>query len=254
MNKYLKNLEKIEFVLTYACTGRCKHCSVGDQEYIGDFIDPEIAVAAVRKVASVADIHTVMTFGGEPLLHAGAVFSIMRAAKELNIPKRQVITNGFFTRDGDEMLKVVKGLYECGVNDLLLSVDAFHQETIPLDSVHRFAEEVKRCGVPIRLQPAWLVSPEDLNPYNLRTREILESFSDIGLYPNEGNVVFPEGNALKYLAEYFTASAPENPYTEDPCNVKCLSFLPNGDVLGGNVYKTDIINIMEEYEPKRGQK
>lgn len=27
MNKYLKNLNRIEFVVTMACSGRCKHCS-----------------------------------------------------------------------------------------------------------------------------------------------------------------------------------------------------------------------------------
>ena len=30
MNKYLKNLNRIEFVVTMACTGKCKHCSQGE--------------------------------------------------------------------------------------------------------------------------------------------------------------------------------------------------------------------------------
>ena len=29
MNKYLKNINRIEFVVTMACTGKCKHCSQG---------------------------------------------------------------------------------------------------------------------------------------------------------------------------------------------------------------------------------
>ena len=253
MNKYLKSLEKIEFVLTYACTGRCKHCSEGEHKTTGELIDPEIASEVVRKVCQEYPIRTVMTFGGEPLLHTGAVFSVMNVAKELNVPKRQVITNGYFTRDFAKIREVAEGLLECGVNDLLLSVDAFHQETIPLDVVRSFAGEVKRLGIPTHLQPAWLVSPDDDNPYNRRTREILDSFADIGLYPNEGNVIFPEGNALKYLAEYFESTTPENPYIDDPCNVKCLSFDPNGDVLNGNIYKNDIMEILRDYAPEEGQ-
>ena len=27
MNPYLQNLNRIEFLLTFACTGRCKHCA-----------------------------------------------------------------------------------------------------------------------------------------------------------------------------------------------------------------------------------
>ena len=66
---------------------------------------------------------------------------------------------------------------------------------------------------------------------------------------NEGNVIFPEGNALKYLAEYFTDELPENPYVEDPRDVRCVSFSPNGDVLSENVYERDIMGIIRDYVP-----
>ena len=135
MNQYLKNLNKIEFVVTYACTGRCKHCSEGEHTSCGERIDPEIAADAVRKISSEYDIKTVLAFGGEPLLHTDAVERIMTAAKELNIPKRQVITNGYFSKNAEKIREVAEQLAACGVNDLLLSVDAFHQETIPLDMV-----------------------------------------------------------------------------------------------------------------------
>ncbi|MBR5449289.1 MAG: radical SAM protein [Clostridia bacterium] len=249
MNQYLKNLNKIEFVVTYACTGRCKHCSEGDHTSCGEKIDPVIAADAVRKIAAEYDIKTVMTFGGEPLLHTDAVYEIMTAARELNIPKRQVITNGYFSKDVDKIRAVARRLAECGVNDLLLSVDAFHQETIPLDAVRIFATEAKSRGIPLRLSPAWLVSVTDDNPYNIKTREILDVLADLELPVGEGNVIFPEGNALKYLAEYFIDSLPENPYIDDPCNVKCVSFEPNGNVLGENVYERGIMEIIKNYVP-----
>lgn len=249
MNKYLRNLNKIEFVVTYACTGRCKHCSEGEHESCGERISPTLAADAVRKISGVADIKTVMAFGGEPLLYTDAVYAIMNAAKEAEIPHRQLITNGCFSKNPDKMREVAKRLSECGVNDLLLSVDAFHQETIPLTTVRNFAEEILRCGVPVRLQPAWLVSRDDQNPYNLRTRQILDSFADMKIPESDGNVIFPEGNAKKYLAEYFEGDIPENPYEEDPCDVKCISFSPNGDVLGGNAYKNDILEIIKSYAP-----
>ena len=248
-NLYLQNLNKIEFVVTYACTGKCKHCSEGDHSSCGERIDPQIATDAVRKIAVEYDIQTVMTFGGEPLLYPDAVYAIMTAAKELNIPRRQIITNGYFSKNAEKIREVTERLAACGVNDLLLSVDAFHQETIPREVVTQFAAEVKACGIPIRLQPAWLVSATDDNPYNRKTREILDSFADMEIPVGEGNVIFPEGNALKYLAEYFTDELPENPYVEDPRDVRCVSFEPNGNVLGGNVYERDIMEIIRDYAP-----
>ena len=250
MNRYLKNLSKIEFVITNACTGRCKHCSEGEHSACGESIDAKIAAEAVQKIASEYDIKTVMTFGGEPLLYPETVYTIMSMASRLNIPKRQVITNGYFSRSVENMHEVAHQLCECGVTDLRLSVDAFHQETIPLDIVKSFAIEAKECGLTVTLQPAWLVSRSDDNIYNRKTREILDSLSDLGLPIGEGNIIFPEGNALKYLSEYFAESTPINPYVDDECDVRCASFSPNGDVLGGNVYESDILEIIKNYEPK----
>ena len=249
MNEYLKNLNKIEFVVTYACTGRCKHCSEGDHEICGEHIDPQVAAEAVRKIAAEYDVKTVMTFGGEPLLYADAVYAVMSVAKELNIEKRQIITNGYFSKNAEKIREVAERLSSSGVNDLLLSVDAFHEETIPTDVVKIFAREVQKRGISTRLQPAWLVGRDDDNPYNRKTREILDSFADMKISESEGNVIFPEGNALKYLAEYFTDKLPENPYVEDPRDVRCVSFSPNGDVLGGNVYRQDIMEIIKDYAP-----
>ena len=248
-NQYLKNLSKIEFVVTYACTGRCKHCSEGDHAAHGERIDPQIAADAVKRIAAEYDIKTVMTFGGEPLLYPDAVYAIMDAAQACHVPKRQIITNGYFSRDDGQMREVSERLVACGVNDLLLSVDAFHQETIPLDVVRRFALAAKRCNLPMRLQPAWLVSPIDNNPYNRKTREILATFSDLEIPESDGNVIFPEGNAQKYLSEYFVEAQPENPYIDDPHDVRCISFEPNGDVLGKNVYRTDIMEMIRGYAP-----
>ena len=99
---------------------------------------------------------------------------------------------------------------------------------------------------------AWLVSPENHNPYNEKTWEILDIFGDMGISANEGNIIFPEGNALKYLADYFTTQAPINPYIENPQDLRCISFAANGDVLGGNVYRQDIVDLLREYKPRMG--
>ncbi|MBQ2242194.1 MAG: radical SAM protein [Clostridia bacterium] len=249
MNKYLKNLEKIEFVVTYACTGRCKHCSEGDHKSCGVHMDPAVAADAVKKITAAYPIKTVMTFGGEPLLYPETVYAVMKTASELEIPKRQIITNGYFLKDAARIREVARKLAESGVNDLRLSADAFHQEYIPLEPVKIFAEEAKAAGIPIRIQPAWLVSRDDGNEYNIITKQIISEFAELGIKEADGNVIFPEGNALKYFAEYFADSAPDNPYVEDPADVRCISFDPDGTALGGNIYDTDIMEILKKYTP-----
>ena len=250
MNPYIKNLNKIEFVVTMACTGRCKHCSEGDHDGFTEHIDRTVAVEAIRKICSYYDISTVMTFGGEPLLYPETICEIHKTAASLGVAKRQVITNGFFSKDRGKIKTVSLSLADSGVNALLLSVDAFHQETIPLDTVMFFAECAVNSGIPIKLQPAWLVSPEDQNPYNETTKEIIRAFEPLHIPLNQGNVIFPSGNALKYLREYFDDNAaPFSPYEEDPEDIRTISFDANGDVLNGNVYQTDILEIIRTYRP-----
>lgn len=251
MNDYVKNLKRIEFVITYACTGRCKHCSEGNRLGGSEHIDAEAAAKVVQTVADKFAIDSVMTFGGEPLLYPDAVFAIHSAAKEKNIPKRQLITNGYFSKDKAKIKEVAKGLADCGITDILLSADAFHQEIIPLEYVKEFAIQLKQLGVPLRVHPAWLVSKKDDNPYNLRTRRILAEFEALGIPEADGNIIFPSGNALKYLSEYFDMSKTyTSPYAENPTDIRAISIRPDGSVLSGNIYETEVTELLENYIPK----
>ena len=144
---------------------------------------------------------------------------------------------------------MVYRLAESGVNDILLSVDAFHQETIPVDAVECFAEEVLKLNLPVRISPAWLVSKNHDNLYNEQTREIVNKFKQLGIAEGEGNVIFPEGNAVKYLSEYFKDKEFVNPYIEDPSNLQSISVEPDGSMLGRSLYKESIFEILDEYKP-----
>lgn len=166
-----------------------------------------------------------MTLGGEPLLYPDVVCKIHKTAFGLGIEKRQLITNGYFSNNLERIEAVARNLKNSGVNDLLLSVDAFHQEYIPLEPVFYFAKSAVQAGIPVRLQPAWLVSSEDQNPYNARTREIIREFAPLHLSLNQGNVIFPSGNAQKYLREYFDEKIPvSNPYEDDPQKFRTISL------------------------------
>lgn len=250
MNTYVKNINRIEFVVTMACTGKCKHCSEGDHTNCTGHIDADVATKAVRDLCEHYKIESLMTFGGEPLLYPEVVCAIHRTAADMGIPKRDLITNGFFSKDFRKIKQVVQDLKDSGLNKILLSVDAFHQETIPLEPVKYFAECVKESGINLFLSPAWLVSEEDNNPYNVRTMDILAEFDALKIPVGSGNVIFPSGNSLKYLREYFDETVDyKNPYEDDPRDIRTADFSANGDVLGGNIYQNGILEILEAYRP-----
>ena len=263
MNPYL-NIDRLEFILTDRCTGRCKHCSAGDRVLHprGTHVPQEAAVRAVRELADMFDMQSVMTFGGEPLLYPEVACAIHRAAAECGIPKRQIITNGFFTRDADRIRDVARSLAEAGVNDLLLSVDGFHQETIPIEAVRQFALAVKAAGIEkARFSPAWVVNEGFDCTENTHTREVLTALADTGLPVHDGNDIFLAGNALEYLSHYYPPAklnmadcCGSMPYTEPLTNQTSLSIEPNGDVtvcafVIGNVCRESMRDIVARYDP-----
>jgi MoaA/NifB/PqqE/SkfB family radical SAM enzyme len=257
------NLNRIEFVITDACSGKCKHCSAGEHTSAGGGVDADDAINAIKRLAERFKIDSVMTFGGEPLLYADTVCKIHAAARDCSIPKRQLITNGYFSRDRRKIDKVAEALSTAGVNDVLLSVDVFHQEYIPLEPVMLFADALVKHNIPaLRVQPAWLVDETHDNPYNAETKRLMKLFFDKGIRANEGNNIFPAGNALKYLAGWFPPPAQVDlsvpcgsaPYTSRPDAISSFCINPNGDVrlcsiTIGNIYRQDVLDIVDGYDP-----
>ena len=245
-----RNLNRIEFVITYDCTGKCRHCSEGDHKFSGLHLNGDKAAKILCDIAEKFNLTSVMTFGGEALMYPESVIAVHSAAKDIGIPVRQLITNGYFSHDTGKIKSVAKEIGNCGINDLLLSVDAFHQETIPTEPVMCFAEEVSKYAS-VRLNPAWLKSREDNNSCNIKTREILKKFKNLGIPESEGNIIFPEGNALINFAEYFDDNEHVNPYKENPDDIKTISIEPDGSVLSGNIFSENILKILENYNNER---
>lgn len=252
MNKYTKNLDRIEFVVTNGCSGHCRHCSQGDHDNKIEHINGDTAVKLIEDVCRNYVITSLMTFGGEPLLYPETVCKIHKAACKCNIPQRELITNGYFSKSESRIREVANELNKSGVTKILLSVDAFHQETIPIEPVEYFADCVAENSIEIEVHPAWLVSKDNNNPYNLKTKELLKIFQDKGIEVSGGNVIIPTGNAKKYFGEYYDDNAEtKSPYEQNPYDIQVIGINPDGDVLGGNVYKNNIIDILNSYSPDK---
>ena len=265
MNPYL-HINRLEFILTDYCTGRCKHCSAAElvnHPRKEKHVSVAESVRAIRDLAEMFDMQSVMTFGGEPLLYPEVTCAIHRAAAECGIPKRQLITNGFFSREEKRIHDVAHALAVSGVNDLLISVDAFHQETIPIEPVRYFALAAKEAGIEkLRYSPAWVVNETFDCEENTRTREILASLADTGLPVGEGNDIFMAGNAIDQLSHYYPPATlnmadccGSMPYTEPLTNQNSLTIEPDGNVtvcggfVIGNVCSETMRDIVERYDP-----
>ena len=263
MSKYL-NVNRIEFAVTYLCNGKCRHCySSPKLENFAGHIDKDLAAEIVRKVAKKYHPRSVMTFGGEPLLYPEVVYAIHKEATDIGIPVRNVITNGYWSNDFKKIREIAIKLKEAGVNSVDISVDAFHQEYIPLSIVRKAAEECLEVGIEeVSWNPCWVISEKHDNPWNRKTRFILEELKDIPITECGGNVMEPDGLALINLKEYLPVKeripkgkCGDFPYTNALDAVKVILIEPDGSVAVcdefyiGNASKTDIVELLESYNP-----
>lgn len=261
INKYINELNRVEFTVTHACTSNCKHCSVGKNKGTAK-LDQLASAKVLIDLSKEFQIESVMTFGGEPLLFSDTTFTIHKTAKECGIPVRQIITNGYFTDDDEKIKKCATQLAESGITDVMLSVDCFHQEYLPIEKVHKFASCLKKVyHGRMRLHPAWVVKEGDDNPYNRSTKEYLAYFQDLGMEYSSGNNIFPAGNAIEYLSNYFDRKSidmsfkcGQAPYTADLESVNQIAINPNGDVIVcsfpiGNINNRGIMDILANYNP-----
>lgn len=102
INKYINDINRVEFAITHSCTSNCKHCSVGINKG-SDKLDKYKVANVLIELSKEFQIESVMTFGGEPLLFYDIVFTIHKTAKDCGIPVRQIITNGYFTNDNEKI-------------------------------------------------------------------------------------------------------------------------------------------------------
>jgi hypothetical protein len=258
-------IRRLEFSVTYRCNSRCKHCFVGKEQRRSEpaAIDRDLAVGVVRRVTQRYAPCSIMTFGGEPLLYPDVTCAIHATATECGIPQRQVITNAGVPRSECKGREMAHRLAESGVNDIHISVDAFHQEHVPLEIVERNARAYADAGIPrLVWNPCWVVSADNDNPWNRRTREILDALAHLPVEMDDGNVVQPDGSALRWLASYLppkvlmpVGSCEDVPYGSRLDEMDCPGIEPDGGVsichdwTIGNVGEEDILEILERYDP-----
>jgi sulfatase maturation enzyme AslB (radical SAM superfamily) len=265
MSRYLR-VSRLEFVVTHLCNSNCRHCQVGGEERGREFpnhVDKDLAVEIVRKVGERYKPKSIMTFGGEPMLYPEVVYAIHTEATRSGIPAREVITNGLWSSRREKTQQIADNLSRSGVNDVGFSIDCFHQEFIPLKYVREAGQALLNVGVKqIEWSPCWVVSEDDNNEFNVRTKSILRELADLPIKCGEGNVMQPEGRATVNLKEFLPrkSAMPEGkcgemPYTERLDSVKSISVEPDGRIAVcnqfyiGSACDTDVIELLEQYDP-----
>ncbi len=165
-------LEGIDIILTYECTNRCAHCCYR----AGPGRNHTMSVREVeRYLAGIAGhpLKYVLLFGGEPFLCFDLLRESVRHAASLATVL--VFTNGFWAQDLDSAKRRLSALQEAGLNQILFSVDSFHQAYVPLERIGVGITAARDLGYEtIEIDNRFLVGPDSGNPRDRTTVELME--------------------------------------------------------------------------------
>ena len=261
IEKDLKPISMLSFLISYKCTNECKHCALlasPNQDDIkmnlGDlkrYMEDIISNYAVQEIGF---------FGGEPLLNFDLLVSFIKEVKKYNIPKIGLPTNGYWGKNDSIAKKYALKLKQAGLNNIGFSVDAFHQEFVPLDDVKRAIRAIHEAGIEIIYLVAQnLGGTEEKNIFNEKTKEITDvlshEFDFCQLITSDLQV---RGRAVNQLSRYYSL-------TTIPTD-KCLIFKfpmfmidPNGWVFHqlchgitiGNAKEKSLSEIVSEFNYRK---
>jgi len=85
--------------------------------------------------------------GGEPFMNFEKLLEVIEAVQKSGLLIEYVETNGFWMSDEDRAKQYLSALRALKVERLLISLDAFHAEYIPVDMPLRLAETCKQYGI-----------------------------------------------------------------------------------------------------------
>ena len=194
----------ITFYLTYKCVSECEVCYTGASPRRRGVMELKDAVSYLEEVRDTPYNNYVVIEGGEPMIYGDLTLEIVKAAKRiLNADDIRIMTDGFFGKDPELARKKLLELKNAGLTFVLLSVDAFHQKRIPLDSVRNAIQAAREADI----ENVWVCSLtvgsiEMENEFNLTTKSLISQLGDLGDTRWEFISPIVTGRAAEFLPQY----------------------------------------------------
>ncbi|MFX0057109.1 MAG: radical SAM protein [Candidatus Hodarchaeota archaeon] len=261
LEKSLKRIPFLSFLVSYKCTNECKHCALQASPNQDDVLmELGDLKRYLEDITSNYIVQEVGFFGGEPLLHPKLLIRLIEEVKKYGISKIGLPTNGFWGKNDEIAKKYAQNLKSAGLNLIGFSVDAFHQDFISLDVVGRAINASHEAEIETIILVAQTLGSEDqINPFNEQTKKITDTLSKqfqfCQVIKSELQV---RGRAMRLLTDYY----PMRTIPSDKCLIfKVPMFMidPNGWVFHqlchgiciGNAKENSLSEIIQNFNYRK---
>lgn len=209
--------DTVGFLITERCNLQCKHCVVAAGRGGADMARADLH-RWLQEVRRVEAVRTVCLTGGEPFVVYDLLQEAVAQATALKL-RATVVSNGYWAKRKERGLRLLQGLP--GLARLALSVDRFHLEFIPLETIRNAILAARELGIKAVVRVAYLAA-EEVSEVKQLLKEVLDP-EDVS-----GQPVIRAGRAARALAgESFPHLA---------CDALCMSASRPAVALDGTVY------------------
>ena len=124
------------FITNYICTAKCRHCMYCSTPKVKEeykYISSEAAEASC-KILSNNGVTSMHIGGGEPFMNFTALCDLLAAFNRYNINVDYIETNAYWCSENNQadVIDKLRILREYDVDTVMVSVDPFHIEFVPL--------------------------------------------------------------------------------------------------------------------------
>jgi organic radical activating enzyme len=221
---------QLGLIITQRCTIACRHCLFSAESGNSDAQDMSLAdiyqyIDQTAKIARRTNDHFAVGFtGGEPFLRSQDLLASIAHAKKMAAQQITTVTNGFWGSDQARAAQMVAALKEAGLSNLALSIDDFHQASIPLDALLKIITACKASDLAFTIKTT-------VTKKSRRLPDILHDLGDLLLDQKvtiEEIACVPAGRARLMIPRAELLYQDGMPIEACPMGMM-LVILPNGD-------------------------
>lgn len=133
-------------ITNYVCTAACRHCMFASAPHLPkEYISPEMA-EKLAKLLQKSGTRSVHIGGGEPFMNFSALTALIGILHRYGIGIDYIETNAFWCSDDAFVRDRLMHLKKLGVDTVMVSVDPFHIEFVPLERPIRLCRMLRECG------------------------------------------------------------------------------------------------------------
>jgi uncharacterized Fe-S cluster-containing radical SAM superfamily protein len=224
MNKFIKN-RKINYsgiMTSYVCSASCRHCMFCSSPKAGkDFITEEAAGRITRTLAR-EGVTSVHIGGGEPFLNFAALTGLLEAMRNNGVGVDYIETNAFWCRDEKTVYERLASVRALGVRTVMVSVDPFHAEYIPLNRPLLLIRLLRETGMDYFVwQERFISRLRRLDPSRTHTHAELKSLlgDDYVAETAREYGLGMNGRALTIAGQLYPRRPAAAFLTRDPCRL-----------------------------------